>query len=149
MAASSRPDGAHPDDLVFIRDRRVGRLATADGRGTPSVVPVVYASFALDDEPVITIAIDEKPKGNPRALRRVRNILGRPEVALVVDDYQEDWHDLVWVLVRGAARLIEPGQPGHTEAIAALRLKYPQYAAMRLEALPAILIQDLATSSWR
>ena len=79
--------GADPNDLAFIRDRRVGRLATADARGKPSVVPVVYASFALDDEPTIAIAIDEKPKGDPRALRRVRNILERPEIALVVDEY--------------------------------------------------------------
>ena len=149
MAASSRLDGAHPDDLAFIRDRRVGRLATADGRGTPSVVPVVYASFALDDEPVIAIAIDEKPKGDPRALRRVRNILERPEVALVVDEYREDWDDLAWVLVRGSASLIEPGDAGHAEALVALRQKYPQYAGMRLEVRPAIIIRDLSTRSWR
>ena len=77
----------------------------------------------------IAIAIDEKPKGDPRALRRVRNILERPEVALVVDEYREDWDELAWVLVRGSASLIEPGEPGHAEALAALRLKYPQYAA--------------------
>src|ERR671921_749110 len=140
LAASSGSDGAHPDDLAFIRDRRVGRLATADGHGTPSVVPVVYASFTLDDEPVIAIAIDEKPKGDPRALRRVRNILERPEVALVVDEYREDWDALAWVLVRGAANLIEPGDAGHAEALAALRQKYLQYASMRLEARPLILI---------
>src|SRR5215216_1728822 len=118
--------GAHPDDLAFIADRRVGRLATADTRGTPSVVPVVFASFALNDEPVIAIAIDEKPKGEPRALRRVRNILQRPEVALVVDEYQEDWDELAWVLVRGSASLVEPGDARHAEALAALRQKYPQ-----------------------
>jgi PPOX class probable F420-dependent enzyme len=139
----------HPDDLAFIRDRRVGRLATADAGGTPSVVPVVYASLVLEDEPVIAIAIDEKPKGDPRALRRVRNILERPEIALVVDEYQEDWEELAWVLVRGSASLIEPGDAGHAEALAALRQKYPQYARMRLEARPAIVIRDLSTRSWR
>jgi coenzyme F420-0:L-glutamate ligase/coenzyme F420-1:gamma-L-glutamate ligase len=145
---ASGKGGAHADDLAFIRDRRVGHLATADGRGTPSVVPVVYASFTFEDEPVIAIAIDEKPKGDPRALRRVRNIEERPEIALVVDDYREDWSELAWVLVRGSASLIEPGDPGHAEALAALRQKYPQYARMRLEALPAIVIRRLSTSSW-
>ena len=140
--------GAHPDDLAFIRDRRVGRLATADARGKPSVVPVVYASLVLDAEPVIAIAIDEKPKGDPRALRRVRNILERPEIALVVDEYREDWGELTWVLVRGSASLIEPGDEGHAEALAALRLKYPQYTGMRLEERPAIVIRDLSTRSW-
>ena len=110
---------------------------------------MVYASFALDDEPVIAIAIDEKPKGDPRALRRVRNILERPEVALVVDEYHEDWDELAWVLVRGSASLIEPGDAGHAEALAALRQKYPQYARMRLEERPAIVIRDLSTRSWR
>jgi coenzyme F420-0:L-glutamate ligase / coenzyme F420-1:gamma-L-glutamate ligase len=144
-----RKGGAHPDDLAFIRDRRVGRLATADAGGTPSVVPVVYAILALDDQPVIAIAIDEKPKGDPRALQRVRNILERPEVALVVDEYRENWDELAWVLVRGAASLIEPGDVGHAEALAALRQKYPQYAGMRLEERPAIIIRDLSTRSWR
>jgi coenzyme F420-0:L-glutamate ligase / coenzyme F420-1:gamma-L-glutamate ligase len=146
---ASRRAGAHPDDLRFVRDRRVGRLATADARGTPSVVPVVYAIFALNAEPAIAIAIDDKPKGDPRALRRVRNILERPEVALVVDEYREDWEELAWVLVRGAARLIEPGDAGHAEALVALRQKYPQYAGMHLEAQPAIIIRDLSTRSWR
>jgi len=113
------------------------------------VVPVVYASFTLDEEPVIAIALDEKPKGNPRALRRVRNILERPEVALVIDEYHEDWTALAWVLVRGAASLIEPGDVGHPEALAALRQKYPQYARMRLEQRPAIVIRHLSTTSWR
>jgi coenzyme F420-0:L-glutamate ligase/coenzyme F420-1:gamma-L-glutamate ligase len=137
------------DDLAFIRDRRVGRLATADAQGKPSVVPVVYASFTMDEEPVIAIAIDEKPKGNPRALRRVRNILERPEVALVVDEYHEVWDALAWVLVRGSASLIEPGEVGHAEALGALRQKYPQYVRMRLEERPAIVIRHLSTRSWR
>ena len=145
----SRGNSTHPDDLTFIRDRRVGRLATADAQGKPSVVPVVSASFTMDEEPVIAIAIDEKPKGDPRALRRVRNILQRSEVALVVDEYHEDWDALAWVLVRGSASLIEPGAAGHAEALAALRQKYPQYARMRLEERPAIVIRRLSTSSWR
>ena len=145
----SGADSAHPDDLAFIRDRRVGRLATADAEGKPSVVPVVYASFMWDGEPVIAIAIDEKPKGDPRRLRRVRNILERPQVALVVDEYHEDWDALAWVLVRGLASLIEQGDAGHAEALAALRQKYPQYTRMRLEARPAIVIRRLSTRSWR
>jgi PPOX class probable F420-dependent enzyme len=139
-------DGA---DWAFVQQRRIGHLATADGEGRPSVVPVVYATLMLDGEPAIAIAIDEKPKGDPHRLRRVRNIRERPEVALVVDDYAEDWQQLAWVLVRGTAAVIEPGEAGHAEAVAALRDKYPQYAAMRLEALPAIVIGDLSTRSWR
>lgn len=140
---------AKPEDLAFIRDRRVGRLATADNNGLPSVVPVCYALLEFDGAPAIGIALDEKPKGDPRTLRRVRNILERPDVSLVVDDYSEDWLSLAWVLVRGTASLIEPEDSGHGEIVVALRAKYPQYARMRLEERPAIVIRALATSSWR
>lgn len=139
---------AAPGDLAFVRDRRVGHLATADAAGTPSVVPVCYAMLAVSDSPSIVIAIDEKPKGDPRALQRVRNIVARPEVSLVVDDYSEDWGRLAWVLLRGRARMVEPGEPGHAPAVAAVRAKYQQYTHMRLEHLPVILIENLTTTSW-
>jgi coenzyme F420-0:L-glutamate ligase/coenzyme F420-1:gamma-L-glutamate ligase len=140
---------ANPGDLAFVRDRRVGHLATADASGTPSVVPVCYAQLDVDGEPAIVIAIDEKPKGDPRALQRVRNIRARPDVSLVVDDYSEDWRQLAWALVRGRARMVEPGEAEHSPAVAAVRAKYQQYARMRLEQLPVILIQNLATTSWQ
>jgi PPOX class probable F420-dependent enzyme len=113
------------------------------------VVPVAYAVVALDGEPAIVTAIDEKPKGDPRRLRRVWDIAARPEVALVVDDYHEDWAALAWVIVRGRAGLREPGERGHAEAVAALRAKYPQYARHHLEARPVIVITDLVTRGWR
>jgi coenzyme F420-0:L-glutamate ligase/coenzyme F420-1:gamma-L-glutamate ligase len=141
--------GVDAGDWAFVQQRRVGHLATADGEGRPSVVPVVYATLVVDGEPAIAIAIDEKPKGEAARLRRVRNIRERPEVALIVDDYTEDWQRLAWVLVRGAAAVIEPGETGHGEAAAALRAKYPQYVAMRLEVLPIILVRGLSTRSWR
>ena len=112
-------------------------------------MPVVYATLLLDGEPAVAIAIDEKPKGDPYRLRRVRNIRARSEVALIVDDYTEDWRRLAWVAVRGAAAVMAPGEAGHAEAIAAVRAKYPQYVAMRLETLPVILIRELSTRSWQ
>ncbi|MCA9877912.1 MAG: pyridoxamine 5'-phosphate oxidase family protein, partial [Thermomicrobiales bacterium] len=73
---------AAPGDLAFVRDRRVGHLATADAAGTPSVVPVCYALVDVQGATAVAIALDEKPKGEPHALQRVRNILARPEVSL-------------------------------------------------------------------
>lgn len=137
------------DDLAFVRDSRVGRLATADADGRPSVVPVCYALLEIDGEPAIVIAIDEKPKGDPRRLRRVRDIAVRPDVMLIVDAYSEDWFQLAWVQLRGRAKLIEPPDSIHAQALLALRAKYPQYAGMRLETLPAIVIRELTTRSWR
>jgi coenzyme F420-0:L-glutamate ligase / coenzyme F420-1:gamma-L-glutamate ligase len=141
--------GADREDLDFVRERRVGRLATADATGRPSVVPVCFALIELEGQAAVAIVIDEKPKGDPRRLRRIRNIQERPEVSLVVDDYSEDWRELAWVLVRGVAKVVEPGAADHMAAITALRLKYPQYTRMHLETLPAIIIRDLQTSSWR
>ncbi len=112
-------------------------------------MPVVYALTELEGEPVIAIAIDEKPKGDPGNLRRVRNIRQRPEIALVVDVYRENWEELAWVLVRGSANVMAPGDPGHDQSLVALRLKYPQYIHMRLESLPVIVIRELTISSWR
>ena len=137
-----------PADLAFVRDRRVGHLATADASGKPSAVPVCYALLDVGGVPAVAIAIDEKPKGDPRSLQRVRNIVVQPHVSLVVDDYSEDWLRLAWVLVRGRARMVEPDDPEHAPALAAVRAKYQQYARMRLEQLPVILIEHLSTTSW-
>ncbi len=136
-------------DLRFIQDRRVGHLGTANLDGQPSVVPVCFAVVAGEGEPRIVIAIDEKPKGEPRKLRRLRNIAERPEVTLVVDDYSEDWAELAWVMVRGSAAILEPEAEGHGQAVAALRAKYPQYRRMGLESLPIIAIGEISTRSWR
>ncbi|MGH7333279.1 MAG: pyridoxamine 5'-phosphate oxidase family protein, partial [Candidatus Rokuibacteriota bacterium] len=73
---------AWADEL--LRTARVGRLATADTRGCPLVVPVCYS---FDGETVYS-AIDAKPKrATGRRLRRVRNIEENSQVSLVVDEY--------------------------------------------------------------
>jgi coenzyme F420-0:L-glutamate ligase/coenzyme F420-1:gamma-L-glutamate ligase len=138
------------EELAFLRERRVGRLATADAAGSPAVVPICFA--VVDDErgPAIVSALDEKPKRVPVArLRRVRHILENPEVALVADDYVEDWRHLAFVQVRGRARLVEPGEPGFATAIATLRGKYPQYQRMAIAERPMIRIEALTAASWQ
>ncbi len=134
---------ASREDL--LRRARVARLATADRRGRPHVIPVCFAF----DGRVLYSAIDEKPKRVlPRALRRVRNIETNPHVALVVDEYAEDWRRLRYVLVRGTADVIAPGGPGHAAAVALLRRKYPQYRTMRLEDRPVIRITPGRIVRW-
>lgn len=99
---------------------------------------------------VIVSVLDEKPKRvADRDLRRVRNIVANPAVSLVADRFDEDWSRLAFVQVRGIARIIEPGDPGHDEAIEALRAKYPQYRAMAIEQRPVIAIENLTATSWR
>jgi PPOX class probable F420-dependent enzyme len=149
---AQRSPGARPlreSELAFVREARVGRLATVDAAGRPVVVPFCFAVVG-EDAPVVVSVLDEKPKrvGDAR-LARVRNIERNPDVAFVVDRYEEDWSRLAWVQVRGRAVIREPGAEGHAEAIAALREKYPQYRTMAIEERPVIVISDLRGSSWR
>lgn len=112
-----------PPVASFIAAHRVARLATADERGAPHVIPVCYA---FDGQSVYS-ALDLKPKRvSARQLKRVRNILRNPQVALVIDDYGEDWSRLAYVLIQGEAEILEPGA-ARQRAEALLREKYPQY----------------------
>ncbi len=151
------PDSATPvttsavdlKHLEFVRSHRNARLATADAMGTPSVVPICFAVMDEDSAPWIAIALDEKPKGDLWRLKRVRNILERPDVAIVADDYSEDWDRLAWVLLRGRASILTPGDSGHQEAVSSLRSKYSQYGSMKLDELPVIAVRELTSSVWR
>jgi PPOX class probable F420-dependent enzyme len=99
----------------------VGRLATIDERGRPHLVPFC---FALEGD-VLYSAVDEKPKRTQR-LKRLENIRLHPDVAVLVDHYEDDWSRLWWVRLRGSARVIEEG-PERERALALLREKYAQY----------------------
>jgi PPOX class probable F420-dependent enzyme len=130
------------EELRFTESQRVAHLATANANGRPHVVPVCFAYL----EGRIYIAIDEKPKRSLR-LKRLRNIDENPQVALVLDRYDEDWSRLAWVLVQGTASVLDAG-PEHGRALAALREKYPQYRAMALEGRPVISMTVERVSSW-
>jgi PPOX class probable F420-dependent enzyme len=121
----------------------VARLATADAAGRPHVVPICYA--LIRDEVYFTI--DEKPKKKPTALKRLANLRANPFAALVVDRYDEDWSRLGWVMVRGSAKILASGAE-HDQAQAALRARYPQLAAMRIEGLPVVAVRIEHASSW-
>ena len=131
---------------ALLEGARVGRLATADAEGAPHVIPVC---FALLDGRIYSI-VDEKPKRTTR-LARLRHIEGNPSVALVVDRYDEDWSMLAWVLVRGAASVLDAAtsEDEHRVAVAALRGKYEQYQAMNLEGRPLIVLTPTRVNAWQ
>jgi PPOX class probable F420-dependent enzyme len=112
---------------AFLRDARVGRLATADAVGRPLVVPVCY----VFDGTRCYSAVDAKPK-RTRNLRRLSNIAENPQVSLVVDRWDEDWSQLCWVIVEGRADVLTSG-PEFSRAIDLLVAKYPQYRALPLD----------------
>lgn len=112
----------------FIHAHVVARLATADAVGQPHVIPFCYAF----DGASVYFIVDEKPKrqtGKP--LKRIRNIIANPYVAIVIDDYADDWTQLAYVLITGKAAIVE-AEEEHTRALGLLRERYPQYRTMTL-----------------
>ena len=128
----------------FIRAERVGRLATIDPQNRPVVVPFC---FVYSCEKFYS-PLDEKPKSvAPGRLARVRNIRSNPEVAIVLDHYEEDWSNLTFVLVRGRAKVILTGKE-HARAVALLRRKYRQYRIMDLASRPILKIVPWKIVHW-
>jgi PPOX class probable F420-dependent enzyme len=134
-----------PAETTFVNIQRVARLATADAEGNPHVIPVCYA---FDGERFYT-PLDEKPKRVAASrLRRVRNIETRPEVALVIDQYDDDWSRLGYVLVQGRAEMLPPGDRAHAQVLVLLRERYLQYKTMALEKYAVIAITPERIVSW-
>ena len=122
----------------------IGHLATSNETGVPHVIPVCYAFNGA----ILYSVLDQKPKRAPLThLRRVKNILANPQVALVVDHYEEDWQRLGYILVTGRAELLLPGDE-HGAALQLLREKYHQYQDMDLEASPMIKITPQRVVTW-
>lgn len=133
-------------DWAFVEEQRVGRLATADAAGRPHVVPVCFARVAGR----LYVPVDAKPKrGDPRALKRLRNLHERPQAALLLDRYDDDWRRLRRLLVYAHARILEAGDE-RAAALVALEARYPQYAAMGLAALglPVVALEPTAVRRW-
>ncbi|HKA20173.1 MAG TPA: TIGR03668 family PPOX class F420-dependent oxidoreductase [Blastocatellia bacterium] len=135
------------DTLQFIREHRVARLATVAEDNTPTVIPICYV---FDGQRVYS-PIDEKPKSVAAdQLKRVRNIKANPSVALVIDDYSENWNELKYVLVLGSAEIISPDNDcaEHARAVQQLRDKYVQYLAMEIDKRPIIRILITRIKPW-
>lgn len=125
MQRSANP--VSPSIRIRLKEARVARFATLDAENRPHIVPVCF----LYDGSVFYTAIDRKPKRlAPERLARVRHIRAMPQVALLIDEYYEEWTKLWFVLVRGTAKLIPKSAIGErARVLRQLRKKYPQYAA--------------------
>lgn len=135
------------DDMRrYIDDHRVARLATADRDGQPHVVPICYA--LLDDD--LYFVIDDKPKRTHHQLRRLQNIRDNPRVAVVIDDYNDDWTQLAYLMLRGNAMLIEDAGD-FDRALRPLRQRYTTYRDMALTFAghPMVRIHIEQASFWR
>jgi PPOX class probable F420-dependent enzyme len=117
MRLETLPDWARE----LLAAERVARLAYLDGDDRPRVLPVTFASAG----DAVWSAIDEKPKRMAEPAR-VRFLRRRPEAALVVDRYDDDWSRLAWVQLLGEVEVVPV--EASPEAVKALAAKYEQYA---------------------
>ena len=133
-----------PQVREFVQAHRVARLATVDDAGKPLVLPICY-SVAGE---TLYSPTDAKPKRVPvQRLKRLKNIRKNPYVALVIDDYSEDWTELSYVILHGRAEILTDGS-AFERAIMALREKYPQYHHMPIQENPMIAVHLKRVVSW-
>jgi PPOX class probable F420-dependent enzyme len=130
------------DALRRVSSARVARLATINGDGSPHLVPIVFAAHGE----MLYSAVDAKPKRS-RRLRRIENARQRPAVAVLVDQYEDDWRRLWWVRLDGFARVLD-GEDEETEL--ALRLLTDKYEQYRRESagLPVLAVEIRGVRAW-
>jgi PPOX class probable F420-dependent enzyme len=131
------PQWAH--DLLV--DARVARLGYVDEDDHPRVLPVTFA-LAAD---AVWSAIDDKPKRSAEPAR-LRHLRRRPEAALLVDVYDDDWSRLAWVQLLGRVEVL-PAESA-PEAMEALARKYAPYAE-RTPPGPLLRLSVERTRQWR
>src|SRR5919107_265171 len=115
-----------PDIEDFIQRARVARLATVSSGFKPHLVPTVF----VFDGNHFFIPVDEKrKKAKPEKLKRIRNIHYNPNVALLIDQDDEDWTKLAFVMIQGKASVASKreGNIQVREAYKKLMTKYIQY----------------------
>jgi PPOX class probable F420-dependent enzyme len=133
-------------DVMAVMDKfRVARLATVDNSAQPHLVPVV---FAFDGE-FFFIPLDEKAKGvRPDKLKRVKNIQKNPNVALLIDEYNEDWRKLFFIMIRGRASIVYKEQGKLlAKAHKLLFIKYTQYEKIGVGD-SCIMVEPQRVTSW-
>ena len=125
----------------LLADERVARLGYVDDEDRPRVLPVTFAVAGG----AVWSAIDEKPKraAEPARLRYLRR---RPQAALLVDRYDDDWSRLAWVQLLGRVEPVPVA--AEPDAVAALAARYPAYAE-RTPPGPLLRLTVERTLQWR
>jgi|SRR5215472_12395349 len=146
MFHAPNPPAISTEIRAKLHGARVAHLATVNANREPHIVPICF----VYDGSVFYSAIDRKPKKVPPShLTRLKNITQTPQVALLIDQYDdEDWTRLWYVLVRGQAELVSaPAE--RNRALDQLRAKYSQYRSGMVSDDALILcITPLRVTAW-
>jgi pyridoxamine 5'-phosphate oxidase family protein len=104
-------------ELAYLGERRLGRLATIDQDGLPHVVPLGWSyNPALD-------TIDVGGREFDRT-KKFKNASSNPKVALVVDDVLPPWQPRC-VMVRGEAEALKAAVDADGNAVGAIIRIHP------------------------
>jgi PPOX class probable F420-dependent enzyme len=125
----------------LLTAERVARLGYVDEDDRPRVLPVTFAVAGG----AVWSAIDDKPKRSAEPAR-LRHLRRRPEAALLVDVYDDDWSRLAWVQLLGTVDVV--AVESAPEAMAALASRYPPYA-VRTPPGPLLRLTVDGTRQWR
>jgi len=124
-------------EASFVRWARVARLASIGRDGMPHVVPVCPV---LDDDGRILVCLEKDSVKH-------RNVSADPRVALVFDDYREDWGANAAVLVRGRAEFLEGAD--WERARGSLYEKFIQYEPLAtIDDDPIVAIEPELVAGW-
>jgi PPOX class probable F420-dependent enzyme len=126
---------------ALLAEARVARLGYVDEDEHPRVLPVTFAIAAG----AVWSAIDEKPKRSAEPAR-LRHLRRRPEAALLVDLYDDDWTRLAWVQLLGTVEVLPVDSS--PEAMEVLARKYAPYA-VRTPPGPLLRLTVDRTRQWR
>jgi PPOX class probable F420-dependent enzyme len=125
----------------LLEDERVARLAFVDDEDHPRVLPVTFAVAGG----AVWSAIDEKPKRAAEPAR-VRYLRRRPQAALCVDRYDDDWTRLAWVQLLGRIDVLAVADA--PDALDALAARYAPYRERRPPG-PLLRLEPERALHWR
>ncbi|MGA8040440.1 MAG: TIGR03668 family PPOX class F420-dependent oxidoreductase [Acidimicrobiia bacterium] len=130
-----------PEALERLEAERVATFATITKAGWPHVVPI---TFAVVDGQIVHM-VDHKPKES-NELKRLANVRLNPRASVLADHYEDDWTQLWWVRVDGAAIVVTRGTEWETARVA-LAGKYHHYRE-RPPSGPAVLLKVDRITYW-
>ncbi len=124
-------------EASFVRWARVARLASTGREGMPHAVPVCPV---LDRDGRILVCLE-------RGSVKHRNVASDPKVALILDEYREDWGANAAVLVQGRAEFLEGDEWERARAL--LYEKFVQYEPLAaIEDDPIVAIVPERVAGW-